>query len=102
MYVYIMSNMNRTTFYTGVTNNLKRRVLEHKSLKGSVFTSKYKLVDLIYYEEILGPLSAITREKQIKNRPRKWKLNLIKQLNPELRDLSGEFAVEKSRLQYFL
>ncbi len=90
MYVYIMSNYNRTTFYVGVTNNLEKRVTAHKSLKGSVFTSKYKLTDLIYFEEIFGANAAITREKQLKNRPRQWKLDLIKQLNPEMTDLAKE------------
>lgn len=92
MYVYIMSNQTRTTFYTGVTNNLERRVAEHKSLKGSTFTSKYKLVDLVYYEEICGAMAAIQREKQIKNRPRHWKLNLIRELNPEMMDLSRDWS----------
>ncbi|MBK7666120.1 MAG: GIY-YIG nuclease family protein [Sphingobacteriaceae bacterium] len=93
MFVYIMSNHTRTTFYTGVTNNLERRVAEHKSLKGSAaFTSKYKLVDLVYYEEIFGTIEAISRKKQIKNRPRHWKLNLIRELNPEMMDLSRDWS----------
>lgn len=83
-----MSNYARTTFYVGVTNNLERRVTEHKRLKGSIFTSKYKLTDLVYYEEIFGAIDAIEREKQIKNRPRQWKMDLIKQLNPEMLDLT--------------
>ena len=98
MFVYIMSNHTRTTFYTGVTNNLERRVAEHKSLKGSTFTSKYKLIDLIYYEEIFGTIEAITREKQIKNRPRQWKLNLIKQLNPEMLDRARDWGSKDADL----
>jgi putative endonuclease len=95
MYVYIMSNYARTTFYVGVTNNIERRVAEHKSLKGSVFTSKYKLTDLVYYEEIYGPLTAIQREKQIKNRPRQWKLDLIMERNPEMTDLAKVWGSSK-------
>ena len=92
MYVYIMSNHWRTTFYVGVTSDLERRVADHKRLKGSAFTSKYKLIDLVYYEEIFGARDAIAREKQLKNRPRQWKLDLIKQLNPEMVDLARDWA----------
>jgi putative endonuclease len=87
LHVYIMSNYERTTFYIGVTNNLERRIAEHQSSKGS-FTSKYKLFYLVYHEAVYGPGNAIRREKQLKNWHREWKLNLIKELNPEMRDLS--------------
>lgn len=86
-YVYIMSNKNRTTFYVGVTNDLNRRVQEHKSGKGSIFTSKYKLFDLLYYEVILSIKNAIFREKQLKRWHKDWKINLIKSVNPEMKDL---------------
>ncbi len=98
MYVYIMSNSMRTTFYVGVTNNLERRVNEHKRLRGSAFTTKYKLTDLVYYEEIFGAIDAITREKQIKNRPRQWKLDLIKQLNPEMLDIAKHWGSKDADL----
>ena len=87
-YVYILSNKKRTTFYTGVTNNLSRRLLEHKEGKGSIFTSKYNLFELVYYEVILGIEQAIKREKQLKNWHREWKINLIRSINPEMKDLS--------------
>ncbi len=87
-YVYIMSNKNRTTLYIGVTNDLERRVAEHKEGSGSKFTYKYKLYDLVYYEVIYDIEQAIKREKQLKNWHRDWKLNLIKSLNPEMKDLS--------------
>lgn len=87
-YVYIMSNHKRTTFYIGVTNNLERRVAEHKAEVGSVFTSKYKLDDLLYYERIYGIEQAIEREKQLKNWKRKWKIDLIKSINPHMLDLT--------------
>lgn len=61
-----MSNKNRTTFYIGITNNLERRIAEHKVGEGSTFTSKYKLFDLIYFEMIPDIKQAIAREKQLK------------------------------------
>ena len=83
-----MSNKNRTTFYIGVTNNLEKRVIEHKGGTGSKFTSRYNLYDLVYYEIIADIEQAIKREKQLKKWHREWKLNLIKTVNPELKDLS--------------
>ncbi|MFY9307522.1 MAG: GIY-YIG nuclease family protein [Bacteroidia bacterium] len=85
-YVYILSNKNRTTFYIGVTNNLQRRVLEHRSGQGK-FTSRYNLTDLVYFELIPDIEEAILREKQLKRWHRDWKINLIKSKNPEMRDL---------------
>jgi len=90
-YVYIMSNKNRTTLYVGVTNNLKRRTLEHRSGVGSVFTGRYQLKELLYYERIWTMKAAIAREKQLKNWKREWKWNLIKELNPELTDLASDW-----------
>ena len=87
-FVYIMSNKNRTTFYIGITSDIKRRVLEHKSGKGSVFTHKYNLFDLVYYGIIEGMLESIAREKQLKNWHRDWKINLIKEGNPTMADLA--------------
>ena len=65
--VYFMSNFARTVFYIGVTNNLERRVREHRYEDGSVFTSKYKCHFLVYYEDYSNIENAITREKQLKN-----------------------------------
>ena len=93
-FVYIMSNKNRTTFYIGVTNAIKRRVLEHKTGKGSAFTKKYNLVDLVYFEKIEGLQECIQREKQLKNWHRDWKINLIKEDNPEMVDLAADWFVE--------
>ena len=86
-YVYILSNKNRITFYIGVTNNLEKRVSEHRSGKGSIFTSKYNLADLVYYELIPDIEQAIKREKQLKRWHRDWKINLIKSVNPDMKDL---------------
>jgi putative endonuclease len=87
-FVYIMSNKNLTTFYTGVTNELERRVQEHKNGDGSEFTSKYKLTYLFYYEIIGDIKTAIQREKQLKNWHREWKIDLINKLNPKMLDLA--------------
>ena len=89
-YVYIMTNYKKNTLYIGMTNNLKRRVYEHKkkSIKG--FTEKYNLVNLVYYEIFIDPENAIIREKQLKNWHKEWKLNLIKENNPKMLDLTDE------------
>ncbi len=95
-----MSNKNRTTIYIGVTNDLERRVLEHKSGFGSVFTKRYCLHDLIYYESIYGMQNAIDREKQLKNWHKEWKWNLIKEENPKLEDLAVDWFTEKEIEEY--
>ena len=87
-YVYILSNYKRNVFYIGVTGNLENRIREHKSDRGSKFTKKYNLKYLVYYEEFPNIIEAIDREKQLKNWRHKWKMNLIKQLNPSLKDLA--------------
>jgi putative endonuclease len=93
-FVYIMSNKNRTTFYIGITSDIKRRVLEHKTGKGGVFTKKYNLFDLVYYEIIEGIQDSIAREKQLKNWHRDWKINLIKADNPTMADLSEGWYIK--------
>jgi putative endonuclease len=98
-YVYIMSNTGLTTIYIGVTNNLERRVLQHKLGKGSKFTKKYKVNSLIYFEELEDVNIAITREKQLKNWHRDWKWNLIKSVNPDLKDLSEGWYDEETLKQ---
>ncbi len=88
--VYIMTNFHNTTLYTGVTNDLQRRVMEHKSGKGSVFTAKYHLTKLVYYETGSDISDMITREKQIKAGSRQKKMDLINSINPEWNDLYDE------------
>jgi len=95
-YVYIMSNYKRTTFYIGVTNSLERRVLEHKQGSTPGFTQRYKLKYLVYYEVAASMWEAIAREKQLKNWHRDWKINLIKSVNPEMKDLSVELLGQES------
>ncbi len=86
-YTYILSNKTRSMLYVGVTADLITRITQHKEGKGSVFTNKYHLKDLMYFEEFTNIVQAIKREKQIKNWNKEWKWNLIKSVNPELRDL---------------
>ncbi|EDP95658.1 GIY-YIG nuclease family protein [Kordia algicida OT-1] len=86
-YIYIITNKYRTTFYIGITANLKTRSIAHANSKGSVFTKKYNLTDLVYFEEFLDINQAIAREKQLKNWKRDWKIELIKKLNPTLETL---------------
>ncbi|MCC7187942.1 MAG: GIY-YIG nuclease family protein [Anaerolineales bacterium] len=90
-WVYIMTNSRHTVLYTGVTNDLSRRVEEHKSGKGSAFTKKYNASKLVFYESGDDILIAIAREKQIKAGSRKKKQDLINAMNPEWKDLSEEF-----------
>ena len=87
-FVYIMTNPRKTVLYTGVTNNLPRRVHEHKEKLTPGFASKYNVTDLIYYEMAETAEAAITREKQLKAGSRQRKIELIKSMNPTWRDLS--------------
>ena len=89
-YVYIMTNPART-FYIGVTNDLERRVYEHKTGSVPGFTSRYGLTWLVYYEQTEDVQAAIMREKQLKGRLRKKKIDLIESMNPEWTDLSVEW-----------
>lgn len=89
-YVYIMSNKSRTVLYIGVTAHLPRRISDHKTGEGSLFTKKYACHDLVYYEEFRDIREAIAREKQLKNWKRDWKDAVIAEMNPELRDLSAD------------
>jgi putative endonuclease len=89
-YVYIMTNKSRT-LYTGVTNNLERRVYEHKNKLIPGFTSKYNITKLVYYESGDDISVAIAREKQIKGWLRVKKIALIESVNPEWNDLSEEW-----------
>ena len=90
-YVYIMANRSRT-LYTGVTNNLERRVYEHKHKLVEGFpTKKYNITRFVYYEQTSDIKAAIAREKQIKGWLRSKKVSLIESLNPNWSDLSVEW-----------
>ena len=89
-FVYIMTNKRNGTLYIGVTNDLKRRVYEHKEKLVGGFTKNYNLKNLVYYELHNNPKAAIKREKQLKEWKRLWKLKLIEEKNPEWIDLYYE------------
>ena len=91
-----MTNQDHTVIYTGVTNNLERRVIEHRSGEGSGFTKKYKLYKLVYYEAGNDITSAISREKQIKAGSRQKKIDLINSLNPNWEDLYEKYFGKSS------
>ena len=86
-YVYIMTNKGHTVLYTGVTNDLKKRIYQHKEKLVDGFTKKYNVNKLIYYEVFDDIYNAIIREKQIKGGSRKKKLDLINNMNKEWIDL---------------
>ena len=88
--VYIMTNAHNTVIYTGVTNHLARRVYEHRNGLGGIFTKKYNVVKLVYYEVTENVYAALAREKQIKGGSRKKKINLIESINSEWKDLYEE------------
>jgi len=87
-YTYILTNKRNGVLYTGVTNNIHRRMSEHKQWLNDWFTKKYKIKKLVYFEECGNIWEAIVREKQLKAGNRKRKILLIESLNPERTDLS--------------
>ena len=89
-HVYILTNKNNTTIYTGVTSELKERITNHKIKKFKGFTSKYNIDKLVYFEEFGDIRLAIAREKQIKAGSRQKKDDLINSMNPEWKDLYYE------------
>ena len=89
-YVYMLMNKNNTVIYAGVTNNLKKRVYEHKQKFVEGFSKKYKVDKLVYYEISDTVTGAIEREKQIKSGSRKKKMELIMSVNPDFKDLYYE------------
>lgn len=89
-YVYIITNTARTIFYIGVTNNMYRRMEEHRQGMNEGFSKKYGLRSLMYVEVFDSIIAAITREKQLKNWHRPWKINLIRSTNPEMKDLTDQ------------
>ncbi|MDB9513302.1 GIY-YIG nuclease family protein [Kamptonema animale CS-326] len=86
-YIYIMTNKYNTVLYTGVTNDLQRRVYEHKSKLIDGFTKKYNIIKLVYYEIFEDIYNAIAREKQIKGGSRQKKIDLVNSFNQEWKDL---------------
>jgi putative endonuclease len=99
-FVYMLSNTLNTVIYTGVTNNLERRMLEHKSKHNSGFSAKYNCNKLVYFEEFRWIKEAIAREKQIKSGSRSRKLNLINSMNPGWADLSKDWFTDNDISSY--
>jgi len=89
-FVYILTNKKNTVLYTGVTNNIERRIWEHKEKQISSFTAKYNINKIVYLEDYDDINEALQREKQIKAGSRANKIVLIKSINPEFRDLLEE------------
>ena len=89
-YVYILASERNGTLYIGITNDLVKRIYEHKNDYIDGFTKKYNVKKLVYYEQHEDVESALTREKQIKKWYRKWKLKLIEEYNREWKDLYKE------------
>ena len=87
-YVYMITNRSRVVLYTGVASKLEGRVWQHKNHVVKGFTSKYKLDRLVYYEQFADPISAITREKEIKAWRREKKNDLVRKLNPQWEELA--------------
>lgn len=90
-YIYILASQKNGTLYIGVTNDLERRVLEHKRKINEGFTSKYDVTRLVYYESFQYINDAILREKRLKKWNRQWKINLIEEENMEWNDLSEDW-----------
>jgi putative endonuclease len=90
--VYLMTNEHNTVIYSGVTNNLACRVYEHKNGLGGIFTKKYNVNKLVYYEVGDNVHAALAREKQIKGGSRKKKIDLVDSFNPEWKDLFDEIS----------
>jgi putative endonuclease len=92
MYVYLLASQKQGTLYLGVTNDLIRRIVQHKQKALPGFTKQYDVRRLVWFEVYDGPTEAITREKEIKKWRREWKIALIEKENPDWRDLYGDIA----------
>ena len=91
-YVYMLTNRKNGTLYTGVTGNLAERIFQHREGRGSVFTRRYSLKTLVWYETFEDIRDAIQRESNMKHWPRAWKIRLILAMNPEWADLYDGLA----------
>ena len=100
-HVYILSSNNNTTLYVGVTNDLTRRVFEHKQKSIDGFTKKYNVNKLVYFEQTSNIENAILREKQIKGYRREIKNRLISQNNPEWKDLFDYLFLRYEQIYFY-
>ena len=98
-YVYLLTSSENSVFYVGVTNDLIRRVIEHKIHRNDGFTNLYNVTKLVYFEIFSNVEDAIKREKQVKRYKRLWKVNLVNGMNAEWKDLSGQIGVTKEMLE---
>ena len=98
-YVYILTNKYHTTFYTGVTNDLYRRIIEHKIKINEGFTNDYNVNYLVHYELFFNINDAIAREKRLKRWNRQWKINLIEKTNASWTDLANSIGVTSEILK---
>jgi len=90
-YVYLLTNWNNKVMYVGITNDLERRIYEHKEKVVKGFTEKYNVTKLVYFEQTPDIVAALNREKEIKKWRREKKDRLVKNINPQWRDLSKDF-----------
>ena len=91
-YVYLLASDRNGTLYLGVTNDIVRRVFEHKSKVVPGFTKRYRIDKLVWFEVFDDPTSAITREKELKKWRREWKIKLIEEQNPQWIDLYPQIS----------
>lgn len=98
-YVYLLTTSNNLTFYVGVTNDLIRRMIEHKTHYVKGFTSEYNVNKFVYFETFTNVEDAIKREKQLKRYKRLWKFNLVNSKNAEWIDLSAQIGVTKEMIE---
>jgi len=98
-YTYFLSNTLNNVLYIGVTNDIVRRIAEHKAKINKGFTYKYNCEKLVYYERFMLMTDAISREKQLKNWKREWKDKLVSDFNPEWNDLSEEIGITNELIE---
>ncbi len=91
-YIYILSNKKRSTFYLGITHDMKQRVEEQRNWESAAFVPRSKQLILLYVEQQEGFAACTARLNQLRNWHRDWKINLIKKQNPQLRDLASQWA----------
>ena len=96
-YVYILTSIANKVLYIGVTNNIERRVFEHKNKLVKGFTNKYNVDRLVYFEQYTNINQAIKREKQLKKWNRQWKIDLINENNPKWKDLAERWNIELNK-----
>ena len=91
-FVYILASHRNGTLYVGSTSNLIQRIWQHKNNVFSGFTAKYRVHQLVYYEELQNIIEMVQRERRLKNWRRQWKINLIEKINPNWKDLFEEIS----------